>query len=68
MSKQEANQAQQAFEQINRERFEQQGLGLGLTIARQLIELNDGLFEISSASGKGTQITMGFRTSNAVRV
>lgn len=64
MSRQETNQAQQAFEQIHRERLEQQGLGLGLTIARQLIELNDGLFEIGSASGKGTQITMGFRIAN----
>jgi signal transduction histidine kinase len=63
MSKQETSQAQQAFEQIRRERLEQQGLGLGLTIARQLVELNNGLFEIGSTSGKGTQVTIGFRTA-----
>lgn len=42
------------FEQINRDRYEQQGLGLGLTIARDLILLHDGKLDVQSDLGQGT--------------
>lgn len=42
------------FEQVDRERYEQQGMGLGLTIARDLILLHDGHIEVKSDLGRGT--------------
>jgi signal transduction histidine kinase len=47
------------FHQIDRASREQQGLGLGLTLAKQTIEAHYGTFEINSVVGKGTQITIG---------
>lgn len=48
----------QAFMQFDRERYEQQGLGLGLLIAKQLIEIHDGKLQILSGLGKGTTISI----------
>lgn len=45
-----------AFRQFDRTRFEQQGLGLGLTIAQHLIERSQGSFAISSSAETGTRI------------
>jgi two-component system sensor histidine kinase/response regulator len=52
--------ALQAFRQIDRETHEQQGIGLGLPLAKQVIEAHGGKFEINSVVDKGTQITVGF--------
>ncbi len=60
MSPLESEQAQRPFEQIDREKREQQGLGLGLSIARRIIELHSGVLQISSVAGKGTQVTVNF--------
>jgi two-component system, sensor histidine kinase and response regulator len=43
------------FGQIDRETQEQQGLGLGLPLASQLIEMHGGSLEIRSILHKGTQ-------------
>ncbi len=46
-----------AFVQFDREINEQQGIGLGLTIARRIVELHAGKFEITSEKDKGIQGT-----------
>lgn len=45
------------FVQVDRSKNEQQGSGLGLTIARQLVELLGGTFEIESKEKFGTTIS-----------
>ncbi|MCX7908325.1 MAG: hybrid sensor histidine kinase/response regulator [Ignavibacteria bacterium] len=42
--------------QFEREVYEQQGVGMGLVIAKRLVELHDGRMEIKSEVGKGTKI------------
>jgi signal transduction histidine kinase len=46
-----------AYMQFDRKLHEQQGLGLGLTIAKRLIEFHQGRLTIASEAGKGTTIT-----------
>ncbi len=45
-----------ALLQFNRNSFEQQGLGLGLMIAKKLIEFYGGTLNIKSEKGKGTEV------------
>ena len=47
------------FAQVNRATQEQQGSGLGLYIARELMRLNKGYIEVSEYK-KGTRFTLGF--------
>lgn len=49
-----------ALVQFERNIFEQQGVGLGLTIAKKLTELHQGEFYIESQDGDGTTITLFF--------
>lgn len=45
-----------AYIQFERSIYEQQGVGLGLVIAKRMVELHDGIFEIESEEGRGTKI------------
>jgi CheY-like chemotaxis protein/anti-sigma regulatory factor (Ser/Thr protein kinase) len=45
-----------ALAQFERTIYEQQGVGLGLVIAKRMTELHDGSFEIISEEGKGCEI------------
>jgi signal transduction histidine kinase len=47
-----------AFMQFDRERHEQQGLGLGLMIAKRLLKIHDGKLEITSEIGQGTTLAI----------
>lgn len=49
-----------AYVQFDREQYEQQGMGLGLTISQKLVEMYGGKFNIDSQIGKFTEITILF--------
>jgi two-component system sensor histidine kinase/response regulator len=47
-----------AFMQFDRERHEQQGLGLGLMIAKRLLKIHGGKLEINGGLGQGTTVAI----------
>ncbi|MCI0710315.1 MAG: hybrid sensor histidine kinase/response regulator [Chloroflexi bacterium] len=59
MSEETIDRAFREFEQINREKQEQQGIGLGLPLARMLVQMHEGTLKVKSKEGKGTHVTVG---------
>jgi signal transduction histidine kinase len=57
-----------AFQQFDRKKHEQQGLGLGLVLAQKLAVMANGKFQINSEPGKGTQVQVAFPTSIAAQI
>jgi signal transduction histidine kinase len=53
-----------AFQQFDRKKNEQQGLGLGLVLVQKLTALCQAEFSINSQPGKGTQAQIAFPTAN----
>ena len=49
-----------SFMQFDRERYEQQGLGLGLMIVKRLTEIHGGTIRVSSTQGSGTTVNLSF--------
>jgi two-component system, sensor histidine kinase and response regulator len=47
-----------ALAQFERHVYEQQGVGLGLVIAKKLVELHDGTFNIESTENVGTKVVL----------
>ena len=47
-----------AFHQFDRKSFEQQGIGLGLALSKDLVEIYGGKFNIISNKGEGTIVTV----------
>lgn len=65
ISEEQIQSALEAFEQIDRDAREQQGLGLGLPLAKRIVEAHSGSFEIQSEVGVGTQIRLSFPLGRA---
>lgn len=53
--------------QFERDKYEQQGAGLGLIIAKRLTELNGGTFSVTSTPGKETRVTVTFPAPSAAQ-
>jgi two-component system, sensor histidine kinase and response regulator len=49
-----------AFQQFDRRKYEQQGLGLGLVLVQKLMVACQAEFSISSVPGEGTQVQIAF--------
>jgi two-component system sensor histidine kinase/response regulator len=54
----ELNRVFEPFYQVNREWFEQQGIGVGLTLVKGIVELHGGIIEIHSDLEQGTRVTV----------
>jgi signal transduction histidine kinase len=48
----------EAFQQVDRARMEQQGIGVGLAIVRGLVETHGGYLEVESTLGKGSTFSV----------
>ncbi|MFN8374058.1 MAG: hybrid sensor histidine kinase/response regulator [Anaerolineae bacterium] len=58
MTPQQQKCALRDFQQVNREVREQQGMGLGLYLARKIIAAHHGDLYLTSVAGKGTHVTI----------
>lgn len=59
MADEDAARVFEPFFQVNRERYEQQGIGIGLTLAYGIIQAHSGVIELQSSAGHGTEVRIG---------
>jgi two-component system sensor histidine kinase/response regulator len=52
------------FQQVEREKHDQQGIGMGLYLSRSIIEATGGTLDLKSEPNKGTQVTIKFPLVN----
>jgi two-component system sensor histidine kinase/response regulator len=50
------------FQQFDRKKHEQQGLGLGLILVQKLTEYHQAQFQMTSHPGEGTEVTVTFKS------
>lgn len=55
------------FGQAHRETRENQGMGLGLPLARGIVEAHGGTLDIQSVTGQGTQVVIGLPAAHGKR-
>lgn len=53
------------YRQVERRKHEQQGIGIGLPLARGIIEAHGGIFELCSVVNRGTQVIIGLPVCEA---
>lgn len=53
------------YRQVERRKHEQQGIGIGLVLARGIIEAHGGTFELCSVTDRGTQVIVGLPVCNS---
>jgi signal transduction histidine kinase len=63
ISKHDLQQAMLPFQQLGREKSEQQGMGVGLPLAKGIIEAHGGVLEIHSLPERGTQMVVRIPTA-----
>jgi two-component system sensor histidine kinase/response regulator len=56
-----------AFQQFDRHKFEQQGLGLGLVLVQKIMILCKAEFSMESQPGEGSQVQIAFRSGSPAR-
>ena len=64
MTPEQIEQAAQSWTQIDREKNEQQGMGMGLMLAHRIVKLHGGILELRSQAGSGTQAQVGLPVMN----
>ncbi len=55
------------FQQVEREKHDQQGIGMGLYLSRSIIEATGGTLQLKSGEGKGTEAIISFPLADAKR-
>jgi signal transduction histidine kinase len=64
MNPAEQQQALEKYVQVNRQAHEQQGIGLGLPLASEIVKAHGGALELRSTPGQGTEVLINLPPAN----